>query len=211
MFRSLRSKLMSRGSDSESESVLADTSPFQPVHISTSEPALRSSSKPAKPMSGDDEYVANKHREECGRFRILIIGRANAGKTTILQKVCNTTEKPVIYNSKGKKVSITGEVGLRLMTVRLRSDQVIASAALGRGTLSQLVSDVDLKLDQRGLHDITNEMVFESNPGFIFHDSRGFEAGGVAEFENVKAFIAKRAQSEELRDQVHAIWYVIRL
>ncbi|KAG2048029.1 hypothetical protein BDR06DRAFT_896278, partial [Suillus hirtellus] len=34
---------------------------------------------------------------------VLIMGRANAGKTTILQKVCNTTDQPEIYNTKGKK------------------------------------------------------------------------------------------------------------
>jgi GTPase SAR1 family protein len=32
------------------------------------------------------------------RFRVLIIGRANAGKTTILQRVCETTESPEIYS-----------------------------------------------------------------------------------------------------------------
>jgi len=31
------------------------------------------------------------------KFRVLIIGRANAGKTTILQRVCDTTESPKIY------------------------------------------------------------------------------------------------------------------
>ena len=31
------------------------------------------------------------------QFRVLIIGRANAGKTSILQRVCDTTESPVIY------------------------------------------------------------------------------------------------------------------
>jgi GTPase SAR1 family protein len=31
------------------------------------------------------------------RFRVLIIGRANAGKTSILQRVCDTTESPQIY------------------------------------------------------------------------------------------------------------------
>ena len=31
------------------------------------------------------------------QVRILIIGRANAGKTSILQRVCDTTENPVIY------------------------------------------------------------------------------------------------------------------
>jgi GTPase SAR1 family protein len=30
-------------------------------------------------------------------FRVLIIGRANAGKTSILQKVCETTGSPIIY------------------------------------------------------------------------------------------------------------------
>ena len=38
------------------------------------------------------------------RFRVLIIGRANAGKTTILQRVCNTTEQPKIFNRKGHEV-----------------------------------------------------------------------------------------------------------
>ena len=33
------------------------------------------------------------------QFRVLIIGRANAGKTSILQRVCDTTESPVIYKS----------------------------------------------------------------------------------------------------------------
>ncbi|KAN0129487.1 hypothetical protein V8E53_012669 [Lactarius tabidus] len=37
------------------------------------------------------------------RFRVLIIGRANAGKTSILQRVCETTESPVIYRGKKKE------------------------------------------------------------------------------------------------------------
>ncbi|KAH9056848.1 hypothetical protein EDB87DRAFT_1686730 [Lactarius vividus] len=32
------------------------------------------------------------------QFRVLIIGRANAGKTSILQRICETTESPVIYH-----------------------------------------------------------------------------------------------------------------
>src|SRR6266850_1706963 len=31
------------------------------------------------------------------KLRVLIIGRANAGKTSILQRVCDTTESPRIY------------------------------------------------------------------------------------------------------------------
>ena len=47
------------------------------------------------------------------RFRILIIGRANAGKTTILQRICNSTEEPEVYNDQGEKVRFTklGYVG----------------------------------------------------------------------------------------------------
>ena len=43
-------------------------------------------------------------REKFGRFRILVIGRANAGKTTILKSICNSTENPEIYNDKGERV-----------------------------------------------------------------------------------------------------------
>jgi len=35
------------------------------------------------------------------QFRVLIIGRANAGKTTILQRVCDTTESPTIFRNRG--------------------------------------------------------------------------------------------------------------
>ncbi|KAF8433946.1 hypothetical protein L210DRAFT_3555623 [Boletus edulis BED1] len=45
-------------------------------------------------------------REKFGCFRILIVGRANSGKTTILQKICNTTENPEIYDGKGNKRGI---------------------------------------------------------------------------------------------------------
>jgi len=59
------------------------------------------------------------------------------------------------------------------------------------------------------MHNVENELVFKSNPGFVFHDSRGFEAGGVQEFDDVKEFITKRSKMIELRDQLHVIWYVI--
>ncbi|KAG1745947.1 uncharacterized protein EDB91DRAFT_133743 [Suillus paluster] len=114
-------------------------------------------------------------RRTIGRFRVLILGRANAGKTTILQKVCNTTERPEIYNAKGEKIDAVVVEGSRL----------------------------------RGNHDITNEMVFKSNPGFVFHDSCGFEAGSVEEFEEMKKFISERANATKLEERLHAIWYCI--
>ena len=50
---------------------------------------------------------ADQIRDECPQFRILIIGKANAGKTTILRKVCNAKPdaKPIVYDANGKKIS----------------------------------------------------------------------------------------------------------
>ncbi|KAG2140670.1 hypothetical protein DEU56DRAFT_911737 [Suillus clintonianus] len=109
------------------------------------------------------------------RFRILIIGRANAGKTTILQRVCNTKENPEIFNSAGEKI-----------------DAAVLTASR-----------------ERGEHDIDNEMVFQTNPGFIFHDSRGFEAGGESEYDKMNKFIADRSKEGDMRDRIHTIWYCI--
>ncbi|KAG2067233.1 hypothetical protein BDR04DRAFT_875821 [Suillus decipiens] len=97
-------------------------------------------------------------RERFGRFRVLIMGRANAGKTTILQKI----------------------------------DVAIVTSSIKRGN-----------------HDIKNEMIFTSNPGFVFHDSCGFEAGSADEFESMKKFISERAKATKLEDRIHAIWYCI--
>jgi predicted GTPase len=49
-----------------------------------------------------------KIRDQCPQFRILIIGKANAGKTTTLRKVCNAERnaKPIIYDAEGEKVNV---------------------------------------------------------------------------------------------------------
>ncbi|KAG2072219.1 hypothetical protein BDR04DRAFT_1153482 [Suillus decipiens] len=117
----------------------------------------------------------SKIRQKIGRFRILIIGRANAGKTTILQRVCNTGEEPAIYNRTGEQIN---------------------PAVLNASR-------------ECGKHDIENELVFKSNPGFVFHDSRGFEAGSESEFDKVKEFITRRSKETSLPDRLHAIWYCI--
>ncbi|KAG1902481.1 era-like GTP-binding protein [Suillus fuscotomentosus] len=114
-------------------------------------------------------------KQRIGRFRVLIMGRANAGKTTILQKVCNTTDQPEIYDAKGNKID----------------------------------ADIVKSSIKRGDHNITNEMIFKSNPIFVFHDSCGFEAGSEDEFENMKKFISERAHATELQERIHAIWYCI--
>jgi len=116
-----------------------------------------------------------KTRAKFLQFRILVIGRANAGKTTILRKVCNTTGDPTIFDPEGNKIE---------------------SSTLDPSR-------------KRGEHDIENEMVFEGNPGFVFHDSRGFEAGGDRELKLVQQFIEQRSKAVNVRKQLHAIWYCI--
>ncbi|KAG6914450.1 hypothetical protein DXG01_017183, partial [Tephrocybe rancida] len=51
-----------------------------------------------------DFEAASKLRDKYTHFRILVIGRANAGKTTLLKRVCNTTEEPCIYDDQGKNL-----------------------------------------------------------------------------------------------------------
>ena len=51
-------------------------------------------------------------------------------------------------------------------------------------------------------------MIFESNPGFIFHDSPGFEAGSALEFNLVQEFIQKHSKAASMNGQLHAIWCV---
>ncbi|KAI6116643.1 GTP-binding protein [Pisolithus croceorrhizus] len=103
------------------------------------------------------------------RFRVLVMGRANAGKTTILQRVCNSTDKPEIFDGKGNKVYSY----------------------------------------RRGYHNIEHELVFKSNPGFVFHDSCGFEAGSTQQFDQMRNFMVDHAATMKVNERVHAIWFCI--
>ena len=62
----------------------------------------------ADPISDADKMDLQMLREHylCPHFRILVIGRANAGKTTILEKVCGVAKatKPIIYGKDGELV-----------------------------------------------------------------------------------------------------------
>jgi hypothetical protein len=71
------------------------------------------------------------------------------------------------------------------------------------------VLEIILDSYQRGEHDINNELVFRSNPRFVFHDSCGFEAGGEDEFKNMKQFVSERASTRKLNERIHAIWRAI--
>ena len=51
------------------------------------------------------DIAMRREQYRCPYFRILVIGRANAGKTTILEKVCGVakgTQPIIIHDEKGK-------------------------------------------------------------------------------------------------------------
>ncbi|KIL65055.1 hypothetical protein M378DRAFT_162626 [Amanita muscaria Koide BX008] len=109
------------------------------------------------------------------RFRILVIGNANAGKTTILDKVCHANDrKPVCLDVKGNEINLALQPS-----------------------------------SSRGEHNIEHQIQYPTAEGFIFHDSRGFEAGGADELKKVKEFVQSRAEEKELKDQLHVIWYCL--
>ena len=59
---------------------------------------------PLRPTPTTTMDSAYDLRAKYTHFRILVIGRANAGKTTLLQRVCNTTEDPCIYDENDKNL-----------------------------------------------------------------------------------------------------------
>ena len=62
---------------------------------------------------------------------------------------------------------------------------------------------------QRGIHDIHRPFVFKTNPGFIFHDSPGFETGDERQLQEVLSFMETKAKSTDVDGQLHAIWSVL--
>ena len=56
--------------------------------------------------TNEEDVQILRERYRCPYFRILVIGRANVGKTTILEKVCGVEKgtKPTIYDKNGKSI-----------------------------------------------------------------------------------------------------------
>ncbi|KAJ7511951.1 hypothetical protein B0H11DRAFT_1899446 [Mycena galericulata] len=105
-------------------------------------------------------------------FRVLILGRANAGKTTILQRL----------------------TGADMDKAEVRRDGEVLPDQIVRGQSG------------RGLHNVEDEIRFPSKPGFIFHDSRGVEAGATEELHVVQQFVEHRSFGTKSKEQLHAIW-----
>ena len=71
---------------------------------------------------------------------------------------------------------------------------------------SVAIDPVRVTRPKRRIHNIKDEMVFRSNRDFVFHDSRGFEAGRIDEFQQMKYFLAEHAGTAFLKKRIHAIW-----
>ena len=54
---------------------------------------------------------------------------------------------------------------------------------------------------------IDDEIVFSNHDGYIFHDSRGFEAGDEKELEIVQNFVRQKSGEKRLASRLHAIWF----
>ncbi|KIJ34030.1 hypothetical protein M422DRAFT_35304 [Sphaerobolus stellatus SS14] len=111
------------------------------------------------------------------RFRVLILGRANAGKTTILERIAGAS---------------------------------IGEAEVWRDR-KRLPGQIVKGQSDRGLHNVKDEIRFPSRPGFVFHDSRGFEAGSSEELDAARRFVEDSAEVTNLKEQLHAVWMCLPL
>ena len=64
--------------------------------------------------------------------------------------------------------------------------------------------------DTAGKADIIKELKSPQNNRFILHDSRGFEPDEGDNYDAVKDFIESRKNEPDIRNQLHAIWYISR-
>ena len=61
-----------------------------------------------------------------------------------------------------------------------------------------------------GISNINTAIIEKENGRFVLHDSQGFEHGEDENFKKVVNFLKARKDMPNVRDQVHAVWYVFR-
>ncbi|KAJ7801224.1 hypothetical protein B0H14DRAFT_2615504 [Mycena olivaceomarginata] len=129
----------------------------------------------AETPSEDDLSFWNKRNL---KFCVLILGRVNAGKTTILERL----------------------TGASMDEAEVWRDGRILPGQTVKGQID------------RGLHNIDDEIRFRPKPGFVFHDSRGVEAGSATELSTVQRFVEERSSAaKDLQIQLHVIWMCLPL
>ena len=63
---------------------------------------------------------------------------------------------------------------------------------------------------EAGVSNINTAIIASENGRFVLHDSQGFEHGEGDNFKRVVDFLKARKDMPNVRDQVHAVWYVYR-
>ena len=76
--------------------------------------------------------------------------------------------------------------------------------------LLKLVLPQTVSHSEAGVTNINTAIVANENGRFILHDSQGFEHGEGENFRKVVDFLKVRKDMPNVRDQVHAVWYVYR-
>jgi len=96
-FRNRLKKVLGRGSQSTPAVNASSPTVAAPpaVAVPSAGPLPPADLAPTVSTITTDPEEAAKLRAKYTHFRILVIGRANAGKTTLLKRVCNTKEDPV--------------------------------------------------------------------------------------------------------------------
>ncbi|KAF9059042.1 hypothetical protein BDP27DRAFT_1431908 [Rhodocollybia butyracea] len=144
--------------------------------VSSLSPGPQSPQSPDSVLVAFEKFanVAETVKEYCPRIRILVMGKRNAGKTTLLKKMTNSSDGEVILrNGDGKIVSEPG----------------ILEPSVERG----------------GSH-IEYEITYPSDSDYVFHDSKGMEAGSEMELKILRDFIDDRRDRKFMKDQLHVIW-----
>ncbi|PPQ87617.1 hypothetical protein CVT25_005802 [Psilocybe cyanescens] len=156
-------------------------------------------------------------RAKYEHFRILVIGRANAGKTTLLKRVCNTTEEPSIYDDGKNLVSYSALCQMSdtyhapIAPTNFKSNTPVEPMTYTEHSHLQFIFHDSAGFEAGGEEELKAVMDFIEKCSkarkFIFHDSAGFEAGGEEELKAVMDFIEKCSKARKVDDQIHIIWY----
>ncbi|KAJ7488034.1 hypothetical protein FB451DRAFT_731195 [Mycena latifolia] len=121
-------------------------------------------------------------KAKCPRFRILVLGQRNAGKTTILKEMCGSNGSDLeIVNVEGEKVDLS-----------------ILEPNRQRG-MSDIENEITFKSNAL--------FVFHDSRGIETGAEQ--EQNSPLSTEYLWNFLEKRSKTTKIRDQVHAVWFCI--
>ncbi|KDQ10025.1 hypothetical protein BOTBODRAFT_164328, partial [Botryobasidium botryosum FD-172 SS1] len=125
--------------------------------------------------------IENAH----GCIRVLLVGRAGAGKTTILEAIAD-----------GSEVCTSGD-----LVHSDDSDDLVHEAHFS--------PDLMKPATLHGLHNIKTQLIFKNWPNFIFHDSLGLEVGSDYGLWEAQQFIDKCNSDTAWEKKLHAICTIL--